>query len=81
MNDDSVPDSYDQWRHYIEARCGIQLTQSFLSKRLSELQDGTQVRTKEFERFYGSDQLQRTITWFRRAADELSGESGRHRHA
>ena len=81
MNDDSVPNSYEQWRHYIEVRCGMQLTQSFLSKRLSELQDGNHVRTKEFERFYGSEQLQWTITWFRRASDDLSGESGGHRHA
>ena len=81
MNDDSVPNSYAQWRHYIEVRCGIRLTPSYISKRLSELQDDNHVRTREFARFYGAEQLQSTITWFRRASDEVPGESGGHRHA
>lgn len=73
-NDDLIPNTYEQWRDLIEIRCGIQLTPTYISERLTELQDDKHVRTKEFAKRYGADQLQRTITWFRRAADQLPRE-------
>ena len=73
MNEDPIPTSYEQWRQCIEVRCRIPLTSGYIGKRLSELQDDNHVLTKEFVRFYGSDQLQWTTTWFRRASDELVG--------
>ncbi|MEM9351830.1 MAG: hypothetical protein AAGA92_02365 [Planctomycetota bacterium] len=73
MNDDhAFPSSYEQWRHCIEGIGKIRLTPSYLSKRLSELQDEKNANTREFSRLYGNDRLQRTIEWFRRAADELT---------
>lgn len=72
MSDDLIPNSYQQWRHCIEVRCGIKLTPSFIDKRLKELQDGNHVRTKEFAKLYGAQQLKRTITWFRQASGDQS---------
>lgn len=72
MNEDIIPTSFEQWRHCIEVRCKIRLTSAYIGKRLAELQDGKHARTREFARLYGTDHLQRTIAWFRRAADELS---------
>lgn len=72
MDDDAFPTSYEQWRHCIEVRGGIRLTQSYISKRLSEMEDDKHVKTREFSRLYGSDHLQRTIAWFRQAAGDLS---------
>ncbi|MEM9644674.1 MAG: hypothetical protein AAF989_06755 [Planctomycetota bacterium] len=81
MNRDEVlPNSYEQWRQFIEFRCGIRLTRTYIHQRLSELQSDKHSRTREFAQLYGADHLQRTIDWFRRASDELSGESASHDH-
>lgn len=72
MSDDVFPLSYGQWRHCIELRCKIRLTPMYIDERLAELQDNMDARTREFSRLYGADQLQRTITWFRRAGDEMT---------
>ncbi len=67
-----IPESYEQWRHCIEVRCRIQLTPTFVEARLKELQDATNPRTKEFKKMYGADHLQRTVSWYRQAAGEVS---------
>ena len=72
MSDDVIPLSYEQWRTCIEVRCKIRLTPAFIRERLAELQDDKHAKTREFARLYGGDHLERTITWFRRAADELT---------
>ena len=77
--DDSIPNSYEQWRHCIEVKCRIKLTPTYVSNRLEELRDRKHVKTKEFERIYGADHLKRTIAWFERAANELPAESSSSR--
>ena len=74
MSDDIFPTSYEQWRHCIEVLGKIQLTPTYIRQRLTELQDDKHAKTREFARLYGTEHLQRTIGWFRRAADELPGE-------
>ena len=71
MNDFVIPQSYEQWRNCIEVRCKIRLTQSFIHERLAQLQNGRHATTKEFARLYGAEHLERTITWFSRAANEV----------
>ena len=72
MNDDFViPTSYEHWRHCIEVLGKIELTSAFIDERLTELLDNEHMKTREFERLYGTDHLQQTIAWFRRAAKEL----------
>jgi len=73
-NESVIPATYEQWRHCIEVRCNIRLTPSYIRERLAELQDGTHVKTRDFARHYGDEQLQQTIAWFERAANELTGE-------
>ena len=75
VNDKNIiPATYEQWRNCIEVHCNILLIQPYIGKRLTELQDGKHAKTREFARRYGTDHLQRIIAWFRRAADEFSGE-------
>lgn len=76
MSDAVIPRSYEQWRNYIEVRCKIRLTPTYIRTRLAELQDDKHAKTREFARLYGSDHLERTIAWFRRAADEMSQSTG-----
>jgi len=75
-----IPTSYEQWRHCIEVRGRVRLTPSYISQRLSELQNKEHPKTTEFSRLYGPDHLRLTISWFRRAENELSGELRSHRH-
>ena len=72
MSDDVIPRSYEQWRNCIEVRCKIRLTPTYIRKRLAELQDGKHLKTREFAKRYGSDHLEQTIAWFRRAAGEMT---------
>jgi len=77
VNDENViPATYEQWRNCIEVHCNIPLTQTYIGKRLTELQDGKHPKTREFAKRYGTDHLQRIIVWFHRAADEFPGEQG-----
>ena len=72
MSDAPMPRSYEQLRNCIEVCCKIRLTQTYIDERLTELQDAKHARNREFARLYGADHLQRTIAWFRRAADEMT---------
>ena len=73
MNEElEIPDSYEQWRDYIEVRGKIRLAPMYISQRLAELQDDAQAKTREFARLYGVGHLRRTITWFQRALDEMT---------
>lgn len=72
MSDDVIPRSYEQWRDCIEVRCKIRLTPTFIHERLAQLQDDRHAKTRDFARLYGVDHLERTIAWFRRAADEMT---------
>ena len=64
--------SYAEWRECIEIHCGIPLTPEFIRERLAELGDGEHPRTRDFERLYGAQHLQRTVQWFQQAAEETS---------
>jgi len=82
MNDTEViPSSYEAWRDCITIRCGIPLTESYIQSRLKELNRTDHPKTREFLRLYGSDHLQRTISWFRRAGEELAASTGGRRRA
>lgn len=71
-DDDAFPTTYEQWRHCLEVRGRVRLTPGFVSDRLSEMQDPSSAKTREFARLYGNEHLERVIAWFRRATKELS---------
>ena len=75
MSNDSVvfPTSYQEWRHCIEELGEIPLTRTYINGRLTELEDTSHAKTREFLKLYGNGHLQQTINWFRQAASELSG--------
>ena len=67
-----IPTSYSEWRHCIEVLGGILLTSDYIAQRISALEDRDLVGTREFERCYGTGHLERTVAWFRLAAQEVS---------
>jgi hypothetical protein len=66
-----IPESYGQWKHCITVDCGIALTESFIKKRLEELQQSNHPQTQQFARLYGADYTTQVIGWFQRALNEI----------
>ena len=65
-----IPKTYQQWRHCIEVLGEVELTAAYISKRLAILEDDQHIENKNFSKLYGDEHLQRTVEWFRRAANE-----------
>ena len=65
-----IPKTYQQWRHCIEVLGEVELTAAYISKRLAILEDDQHIENKKFTNRYGDEHLQRTVAWFRRAANE-----------
>ena len=63
--------TYQDWRECIEVHCGIPLTPGFIGERLAELRDLGNPKTREFQRLYGEQHLERTIGWFEQAAKDV----------
>lgn len=59
-----IPQSYNEWRHFISEQCGISLTRVFVEARIKELNDDSNPRTREFREKYGLEHLNRVIGWF-----------------
>ncbi|MDA8018931.1 MAG: hypothetical protein MPN21_15935 [Thermoanaerobaculia bacterium] len=65
-----IPDTYEQWRHYITITCGIPLTDAYIEERLRALRSPRDAMTARFRELYGQRQLDRTIRWFEQAKAE-----------
>jgi len=59
--------SYTEWRHCIEVKCGIKLTDEFILERLNELNDETNTKTYAFMQLYGASYTGLIISWFEKA--------------
>ena len=59
--------SYTEWKHCIEVKCGIKLTDVFIKERLCELQNGTHPKTMEFIQLYGINYRDKILGWFKEA--------------
>ncbi|MEM1388950.1 MAG: hypothetical protein AAF748_11145 [Pseudomonadota bacterium] len=67
-----VPESYDDWKHCITVKCGIPLTTDYVQERIAALSNQNDFHTQKFIKRWGSSHHARTLTWFQRAAEELS---------
>lgn len=68
-----VPESYEDWKHCITVSCGIPLTLEYVQERITALGDMSDHHTQRFISFWGQEHHDRTLAWFRRAAEELKG--------
>jgi hypothetical protein len=62
--------TYQEWLHCITRDCGIELTPSFIERRLAELRDNRHPKTLEFIRLYGERYTQQVIAWFEQAQND-----------
>jgi len=67
MNSAFLPKNYEEWQHCITVECGIELTPSYVSERLSALNNNKDHHTKRFVKLYGESHLQSVIGWFKHA--------------
>ena len=66
-----LPKNYEAWRHCIEVKCNISLTQPFVAERLDALKDQKQLNTQKFINRWGDTYHAQTVAWFEQAAKEL----------
>ena len=66
-----IPASYSEWRHCIEEKCNIPLTEPYIKSRLEALQAKESHDTKKFRKLYGDQYWLQVIQWFKQA---LQGE-------
>lgn len=67
-----VPTSYGEWKHCITVVCGIPLTSDYAQQRIAALGNKSDHHTQRFIEQWGEAHLERTLGWFRQAADDLA---------
>ncbi len=63
--------TYEEWKHCIEVKCGIPLTQIFVHKRIEELNDNDNKHTVEFTQLYGEAYKNKIVEWFNQSIPSL----------
>ena len=71
MEESIIPQNYEEWRHCIVVKCGLELTPSFIEERISALQDNKEHYTQQFIRLYGQQYHQKVLGWFMQARERL----------
>ena len=67
------PTTYEEWQHCITVICGIPLTLTYVKKRIAALNDEKDHHTQQYIKVWGAARHSQTLSWFQRAAEELTG--------
>ena len=59
-----IPQTFNDWKNHIINDCKINLTESFVKKRLAVYLNKNNVETKIFVSQYGEQHLNNIINWF-----------------
>lgn len=71
MDDNLIPETYEQWKHCITVLCGIKLTKKYLEKRIAIFTDKSNYETRKFIQLYGEKHTNQVLDWFVVASNEL----------
>lgn len=66
-----IPANYSEWKKCIVHDCGVQLSESYIRRRIDELKDMTNVKTAQFTSLYGIQHTRNIIQWFEQALKEI----------
>lgn len=69
MNASIIPKTYEEWTHCITVECGLELTQHFISQRISALKDDRDYYTQQLVKLYGQEHRQQVLGWFSQAQE------------
>ena len=64
MEDFIFPKTFDEWRHTITVKGGIELTPSYVSERIAILKNEKDSSTQNFIKLYGKEYHQQVTSWF-----------------
>ncbi|MBM3380575.1 MAG: hypothetical protein FJY39_12790 [Betaproteobacteria bacterium] len=65
-----IPQTYQQWHHFITVECGIPLTRAFAEERLDVWSNPGADERRRFEQLYGPAHLTRVRKWFAQALEQ-----------
>lgn len=66
-----IPSDFLSWRYCIEVKCGINLTQEYVNKRIAILEDPHHEESRRFEKLYGRPYREQVLGWFQRVSNEV----------
>ena len=69
-----LPRTYGEWEYCITVKCGIALTQDYINERLRALLTTNDHATAKFVEMWGSEHHQKTVNWFKQAANEFKAK-------
>ena len=65
-----LPKNFHEWRTCIETLCCIPLTESFVEKRITELNSLSNKLDKKFVELYGEKHHEQVKQWYQKVRDE-----------
>ncbi len=71
MSNPVIPQSYEEWHHYITVVGQQKLTKPYIDTRIKSLNSLEDPSTQQFVQLYGEQQRINTLAWFERAKNEL----------
>ncbi len=66
-----IPQTYEEWHHFITVTCKQKLTLSFIDERINALNAANDYMTQKFVELYGEQQRINTLKWFEQAKSTL----------
>ena len=71
MDQSVIPETYEQWKREVQAKCGIALTRDYLERRLAALTDRSSSDATNLVAAYGDAHLRQLVDWHKRALTEI----------
>jgi hypothetical protein len=68
-----IPKNYHEWRDCITVACDLDLTPSYIARRLETLKNERLKETQTFIKRYGEMHWKNVLAWFAQAQREIKG--------
>lgn len=61
---DIIPHNFQDWKHCITVKCGIELTPDFVIQRLANMENKESAANRDFIKLYGEEHFNQVREWF-----------------
>ena len=69
------PQNFEEWKYCITVECGIPLSASFITQRLSVCRNESHEETRRFRQRFGDNYWRSVIGWFAEAEQQLADQT------
>ena len=69
------PQNFEEWKYCITVECGIPLSASFITQRLSVWRNESHEETRRFRQRFGDNYWRSVIGWFAEAERQLADQT------